>query len=64
MNLNTALEKLLPQTYFVVRGSIPNAFPLSNVSTANLNTALELLLPLTHFVVRSSIPQRTQLATC
>ena len=52
------LELLLPQTYFVVRGSIPNAFPLGNVPIANLNTALELLLPLTHFVVRGSIPQR------
>ena len=63
---NTALELLLPQTHFVVRGSIPqrlqhcagatlasdtssrpelafpNAFPLSNVPTANLNTGATL----------------------
>ena len=57
-NHNTALELLLPQTHFVIRGSIPQR--VSNWERANMNhnTALELLLPQTHFVIRGSIPQR------
>ena len=48
MNLNTALELLLPQH--------SNASQIGNMK---LNTfALELLLPQTHLVVRGSIHQR------
>ena len=55
--MNAALELLLPQTHFVVRGSIPQRVSNWERSNMKLNTALELLLPRTHFTARGSIPQ-------
>ena len=54
---NTALGLPLPQTPFVVRGSIPQRVSNWERSNMKLNTALELLLPRTHFTARGSIPQ-------
>ena len=56
-NHKTELELLLPQTHFVIRGSIPQRASNCERANMNLNTALELLLPQTHFVIRGSIPQ-------
>ena len=52
VNHNTALELLLPQTHFVIRGSIPQRVSNWERLNINLNSALELLLPRTHFDIQ------------
>ena len=52
------MELLLPQTHFVIRGSIHQRVSNWERFNMKLNTVLKLLLPQSHFVIRGSIPQQ------